>query len=176
MKIRMGVWVVLMVGSCSWAMAQAASNPVADTVRQMEESRSKNLIAAAEAMPPDKYSYKPTPEQMSFGHLVLHIAETNNTLCSKLGPEKQEVKFDGTESKDTLVRALRDSFDFCHKALEHANDSNLAEPMTLFGGHSGTRATALITLATSWADHYSAEAMYLRLNNLLPPTAAAKAK
>ena len=54
------------------------SNPVVSTVRQMEARQSKNLIAAAEEMPADKYGYKPTPQQISFGHLVMHIAGSNN--------------------------------------------------------------------------------------------------
>ena len=45
----------------SKAPAQATSNPVVSTVRQMEERQSKNLIGAAEEMPADKYSYRPTP-------------------------------------------------------------------------------------------------------------------
>jgi hypothetical protein len=44
----------------------------------------------------------------------------------------------------------------------------------LFGGREGPRAFALIALTNDWADHYSAAAMYLRLNGLLPPTAREK--
>ncbi len=57
--------------------AQTTSNPVVSTVRQMEERQSKNLIGAADEMPADKYSYHPTPEQMSFAHLVIHVIESN---------------------------------------------------------------------------------------------------
>src|SRR5208282_3608108 len=55
------------------APAQTANNPVVSTVRQLEERQSKNLIGAADEMPADKYSYHPTPEQMSFAHLVMHV-------------------------------------------------------------------------------------------------------
>ena len=62
----------------------SSSNPVSDTVRAMLGGRAKNLTAAAEAMPADKFSYKPTEEQMTFGALAEHIAKANNFFCSKL--------------------------------------------------------------------------------------------
>src|SRR6478609_6851739 len=55
------------------AAAQSAS-PVADAFRNEVKSRGKNLMAAAEVMPADKYGFKPTPAQMSFGDVVLHLA------------------------------------------------------------------------------------------------------
>ncbi len=51
----------------------------------MLERQQKNLTAAVEEMPADKFGYRPTPEQMTFGHLVLHIATSNIELCSKAG-------------------------------------------------------------------------------------------
>lgn len=174
MKLTALLALILAAVTSSFSQAPAATptpNPLASTIRDMEQRQSKNLIAAAEEMPADKYGYKPTPEQMSFAHLVVHIAESNNALCSKLGPEKQKVEFTGKEGKEELLRDLKDSFFFCKKVLDSTTDGNLAEPMQIFEGRSGTRATVLVMLATGWADHYSAAAMYLRLNGLLPPTA-----
>jgi hypothetical protein len=50
----------------------------------------------------------------------------------------------------------------------------LGDEVTLFGGRKGTKAAAVIALTSGWADHYSAAAMYLRLNGLVPPTAKPK--
>ena len=47
----------------------------------MEERQSKNLIGAADEMPADKYNYRPTPEQMTFAHLIMHSAQANNTFA-----------------------------------------------------------------------------------------------
>ncbi|MFI5115060.1 MAG: DinB family protein [Terriglobales bacterium] len=156
----------------SKAPAQATSNPVVSTVRQLEERQSKNLIGAAEEMPADKYSYRPTPPQMSFAHLVMHIAESNNFLCARVaGGQPREPKLTESDSKEMLTKALKDSFAYCEQVLAKADDSTLGQPVQLYGGRSGPRAAALIYLAADWADHYSAAAMYLRLNNLLPPSA-----
>jgi len=156
----------------SKAPAQNTTNPVVSTVRQLEERQSKNLIGAADEMPADKYSYRPTPQQMSFAHLVIHVTESNNSLCARVaGEPPRELKLSESDSKDMLTKAMKDSFAYCEQVLAKADDSTLGTQVELYGGHSGPRAAALIYLATGWADHYSAAAMYLRLNNLLPPSA-----
>jgi hypothetical protein len=110
---------------------------------------------------------------MSFSLLVMHMADSNNYLCSKIGdvsaPKAEELK--ETAGKDELVKALNASFVFCTAALAKVDDSKLADTVDFFGGREGPRAFALIALTNDWADHYSAAAIYLRLNGLLPPTA-----
>jgi uncharacterized damage-inducible protein DinB len=154
------------------AFAQQSKNPVTSAVREILPRQQKNLTAAVDEMPVDKFNYKPTPQQMSFAHLVLHIAGSNNHLCSALSetaaPKQAELK--ETDGKDKLLAALKASFDFCNTALEKVDDSKLGDKIDLFG-HEGTKAFALIALTNDWADHYGAAAMYLRLNGLLPPTA-----
>lgn len=152
--------------------AATTSNPVVSTVRQLEERQSKNLIGAADEMPADKYSYHPTPEQMTFAHLVIHVVEANNGSCARIaGEQPREVKLNESDSKDVLTKALKESFAYCEQVLAKADDSTLGQPVAFSGGRTGTRAAALIYLAAGWADHYSAAAMYLRLNGLLPPSA-----
>ncbi len=118
-----------------------AKNPVSSALRDILPGRQKNTIAAVEAMPADKFSYKPTADQMTFGHLVAHMVEANNLLCSKAAavpaPKVEEVK--DADAKDKLVSALKTSFDFCADALSKMDDSKAA--------------------------------MYLRQNGILPPTA-----
>jgi hypothetical protein len=176
--VKLGAIALLLVGSSQFLAAQNTpstqipGSPVISTVRQMEVRQSKNLIAAADEMPADKYSYRPTPQQNTFAHLVMHIAGSNNTLCARIaGDAPKESKLSDTDPKDTLTKALRDSFTYCEEVLAKADDSKLGDEVVLFGGQKGTRAAAVIYLAVDWADHYSAAAMYLRLNNLLPPSA-----
>ncbi len=152
-------------------------NPVTSVVKEILPRQQKNLVAAVEEMPADKFGYKPTEQQMTFGHLVLHIIGSNNHLCSTIGdvPEvKAPVPLKESDSKDKLVAALKASFDFCTTALSKVEDSKLGDEVELFGGRKGPRAFALIALTNDWADHYSSAAMYLRLNGMLPPTAQAK--
>jgi uncharacterized damage-inducible protein DinB len=152
--------------------SKSSSNPVSDTVRSMLGGQSKNLTAAAEAMPADKYSYKPTEQQMTFGTLVEHIAKSNNFLCAKLANlVEPSDKISDKDPKDKLVAALKSSFAYCETALKGVRDSQLGEPVTMWGGRQAPKAAALIGLTNDWADHYGLAATYLRLNGMLPPTA-----
>ena len=135
-----------------------------------------NIVGAVEAMPADKFSYKPTADQMTFGHLVVHIIQFNNTICSKAAdvpaPKVEESK--ETDSKDKLVSAVKASYAFCTDALAKMDDSKLGDTIDLFGGHQAPRAMAALVASSGWADHYAAAAMYLRLNNIPPPSAQQK--
>jgi len=173
MKLRLSFLLLFTVTS---ALAQD-KNPVTSVVREILPRQQRNLVAAVEEMPADKFSYKPTEQQMTFGHLVLHIVESNNYLCSRIGdlPEvKAAVPLKESDGKEKLAAAVKASFDFCTTALNKVDDSKLSDEVELFGGRKGTRAFALIVLTNDWADHYSSAAMYLRLNGLLPPTAQPK--
>jgi DinB superfamily len=173
MKRTLVVFVLLATAT---AFAQNNQNPVTSVVREILPRQQKNILAAAEEMPADKFGFRPTPEQMAFGNLVLHIIQSNSYLCGKIGevPEAKTLGLKGTDGKDRLVAALKASFDFCSTALGKVDDSKLGDKVELFGGREGLRAFALIALTNDWADHYSAAAMYLRLNGLLPPTAQEK--
>ena len=151
------------------------TNPVANAVRRIMERQAKNIVGALDAMPADKYGFKPTPDMMTFGHLIIHIADTNTTLCSKLsGTPAPDAKLAEADGKDKLVAGLKASFDYCTTALANVDDSKLGEQIPIFGGRMVPRAAAWLILAGSWSDHYSTEAVYLRLNGILPPTAQPK--
>jgi len=162
------------------AAAPQASAPVKDPVtaslRVLLPRSRNNILGAITAMPADKFNYKPTPEQMTFAHLVVHIVGSNNSLCAKAAdiaaPKVEEAK--ETDAKDKLLAAATASFDFCGEALGKMDDSKLGDSVELFGGKQFPRAMASLGLASGWADHYAAAAMYLRLNGILPPSAQPK--
>jgi len=167
---------IILLLTATVAFAQE-KNPVTSAVKEILPRQQKNLVAAVEEMPAEKFDFHPTEKQMTFGHLVLHIVESNNYLCSRVGdmPEvKAAVPLKESDGKDKLVAALKASFEFCSTALAKIDDSKLADEVELFGGRKGSRAFALIALTNDWADHYSSAALYLRLNGMLPPTAQPK--
>jgi DinB family protein len=153
--------------------AQDQTNPIATALRNELKGAQRNLTAAAEAMPADKYGYKPTPAQMSFGQLVLHVAGTNYFMCATIAGTKapQPAKLEPTAAKDVLVARVKESFDYCTTTLAPIDDSRLSEMVPFFGGRKISRGGAMMGLAGDWSDHYGASAIYLRLNGILPPTA-----
>jgi len=157
------------------ARAQGSSvDPVSSTLRQVLDRYSKNLVDAAEEAPTDKYSYHPTPAQMTFGQTMEHVAEVNNFACSKVAdaPAPQQAKVSDTD-KDKLVEGLKASMDFCKQAFAKLTDAKLGDSVAL-GGRQGTRFAAALEVTNDLIDHYAAIAVYLRLNGLLPPTAQRK--
>jgi hypothetical protein len=167
------VCVCLSLFALAMSAAAQTQSPIAAALRDTFPGRQKNTIAAVEAMPADKFAYKPTADQVTFGHLVAHMIESNNLFCAKAtaipAPKVDEAK--ETDGKDKLVAALKASFDFCGQALSKMDDSKLGEMTEGFGGQQFSRARYALILASSWADHYAETAMYLRLNGVLPPTA-----
>jgi uncharacterized damage-inducible protein DinB len=166
--------IVCMLLAASFALAQDTKNPVTSAAKDLFARQQTNLPAAIESMPAAKFSYKPTEGQNSFGHLTVHILESNHLFCSKIAdlPQpKSELK--DTDDKDKLVAGVKASFEFCGTALGKLDDSKLGDSIDLFGGKK-SRAFALLVLTGSWSDHYSEAAMYLRLNGILPPSAQPK--
>jgi uncharacterized damage-inducible protein DinB len=153
-------------------IAQQAS-PVADAFRDNYKQEAKNLIAAADEFPADKFSYKPTPAQMSFGDIVVHLSQGNDYLCGAIGGVKAptRTKVDHDDAKPALVARLKETFAFCDQALAPLTDANLSEQLPFFGGRKMSRAAVMTLTTGDWADHYSQWAIYMRLNGLLPPTA-----
>jgi hypothetical protein len=87
-------------------------------------------------------------------------------------PKVEELK--ETDAKDKLLAAVKASYAFCSDALGKMDDSKLGDTVELFGGRQFPRAMAALGLASGWADHYGAAAMYLRMNGILPPSAQPK--
>jgi DinB superfamily len=150
------------------------ANPVVWSANQIYARQSKYIAAAADQMPAEKYGYHPTPEQWTFAKIISHVAQSNGGVCGLLSdtPAPPAVKVSETAPKADLVAALKASFDFCGKVLDNLQDSKLGDQITYFRGARVPRARALIELTDDLEDHYSQLASYLRLNGMLPPSAA----
>jgi hypothetical protein len=154
------------------ALANAQSSPAADAFRRNIVGAERKIVASAQEMPADKYGYKPTPAQMTFGEVVLHVAQDNDEACGPIGNTKapERAKLAPTDDKDKLIARLRDSFAFCQQSAAHLDDSDLGGSVSAFENQF-TRVGLMMERVDDWSDHYSQFAMYLRMNGILPPTA-----
>jgi hypothetical protein len=156
------------------AAQQPALGPLATALRGALTRVTQNMPGAADLMPADKFGFKPTPEQLSFGEIIAHEAQSNETLCAAIAggaATPSESAAGATAPKDQLVARLRKSFDYCGTVIAAMNEAALGDSVQFFGGRKATRARAIIILAQDWADHYAQAAMYLRANGILPPSA-----
>ncbi len=117
-----GVLLLLLAGATLRSQDSSApvANPVSSTVKSQLTRFSKTMVAAAESMPADKYGFKPTPEMNSFAHLVMHIAQSNFLLCSKISATAApDSKLADSDGKDKLVAGVKASFDRSPVAQVH---------------------------------------------------------
>jgi DinB superfamily len=159
------------------------ANPITTAFKTRIAAQNRIILQAFDSIPESKFSYKPTPAQLSVGFVAAHIANDNYFFCNNLGALKGTRPAADTATADSvkakwpkaqLMTSLRESFTFCDQAINQLDDAKLAEPVTItFGGNSRTVARANMVLghALDLADHYSQLANYMRLNNILPPTA-----
>ena len=165
------------------APAAPPANPVTTVFRNRTMNLQRNLAQAFDSIPAAKFGYKPTPAQLSIGFIAQHLASDNYFFCNLFGdakatrPERDTATPDSVKAgwpKDTLVAQLKASFAFCESAFAQLDDAKLGDQVSMtFGGQTRTvtRAGMVLGHALDMADHYSQLANYMRLNNILPPTA-----
>jgi hypothetical protein len=143
----------------------------------------RNLAQAFDSIPERLFTYRPTPSQLTIGYIAQHLASDNYFFCNNFGSMKATRTAEDTATADSvkatwpkarLMADLKASFTFCENAFAQLDDAKLADQITItFRGQSrpATRASMVLGHALDMADHYSQLANYMRLNNLLPPTA-----
>lgn len=159
------------------------ANPITSLLRQRTMAYQQRLAQAFDSIPERLLGYKPTPAQLTIGYIAQHLADDNYFYCNQFGAMKATRAAEETSTpdsvkatwaKDKLVTQLKQSFKFCEDAYAQLDDAKLSEMTTVtFNGQSRTvvRAGAVIGHLTDMVDHYSQLANYMRLNNMLPPTA-----
>ena len=166
------------------ALAQAAKPAVPQTVSQVLDRSVTNVenefVPAADAMPEDKYSFAPTAGEFkgvrSFEQQVKHVAAVNYILAAAILGEKSPVDTggengpDSVKSKADIIKYLKDSFAYLHKATLSINDKNLVAPIkNPFGESTATRLALAPGAVGHCFDHYGQMVEYLRLNGIIPP-------
>jgi len=159
------------------------ANPITTVFRNRTMALQRNLAEAFDSIPEAKFGYKPTPAQQTIGFIAQHLATDNYIFCNNFGALKGTVAAEDTTTADSvkaqwpkekLVSKLKTSFKFCEDAFAQLDDAKLADQITMtFRGQSRptTRANMVLGHVVDMADHYSQIANYMRLNNMLPPTA-----
>ena len=140
----------------------------------------KEVVSGAEAMPEDKFNFAPTQgefkEVRTFAQQVKHIAAVNYMFGAAILGEKPPVALgsengpDNITTKADVVKFLKDSFAYLHKALNTLDANNLlVQIQSPFGSNKITR-LALTNIALSHPfDHYGQMVEYLRMNGIVPP-------
>lgn len=152
----------------------AASNGAAAELADLRKDwlqQKAGMLKIADAMPEDKFGYKSTPAQRSYGEQIMHIAEVNVEVMKLLRGKAQAPSFtaEGTKSKGQIIKALSDTYGYGTEVLDEQTAATINQVVdTTFAGPS-TKARIVWGLLSHTMDIYGQMVVYLRLNDIVPP-------
>lgn len=179
-KLFLGL-LVLALGCPAWGQAKSETRPNVSQILDHGVGRVEGeFVGAADAMPEDKYSFAPTNGEFkgvrTFAQQAKHVAAVNYLLGAALLGEKPPVELGGENGPDSMtskadiMKFVKDSFAYLHKAVATDNDKNLTDPVkNPFGEGSMTRLSATGIALSHPFDHYGQMVEYLRMNGIVPP-------
>ncbi len=157
------------------APTAAPENPISDSEKRVYGMLSGVLIAAAQKMPEENYSFKPVPEVRTFGQLVGHLADSQNFFCATAAGEAPPAS--GIEKSKTtkadLIAALKDAVAYCNKTYAAMTDAKGSE-MTKMMNFEFARLTVLAANFAHDYEHYGNMVTYMRIKGIVPPTSEKK--
>ena len=154
---------------------KGAPADMATDLKQAYNGGKNKIIAAAEQMPEAGYAFKPTPEVRNFGQWVGHVADEQFQWCGAVTGNVKQVDVASKTTKADLLATLRDSFAVCDPAYEGTTMANRDEPVPTFRGPR-PRASWLYFNVAHNEESYGTMAVYLRLQQIVPPSTAGKGK
>lgn len=175
--------VLLVVGlgvgmvACGGEMAQegqtaaGGATVLADLQRDWTAQKD-TMMQIADAMPEDKFGYKATDAQRTYGEQIMHVATANQGLLKTIGGMAPAPSFtaESATTKAQILQALSDSYDYGTALLNEQTDATMLQTVQgpPFLGAS-TRARIYWFLLGHTMDIYGQMAVYLRLNGIVPP-------
>jgi uncharacterized damage-inducible protein DinB len=176
---------ILLMGWGTAAFGQAMPKPEAPRTLTQVMDRAltnveKEFTSAAEAMPEDKYEYAPVDGEFkgvrTFAGQIKHVAASNYEFGGAILQEKPPVDFGGEDgpasvkTKAEILKFLKDSFAYMHKAVASMNEKNATESLKSPWGQSTVTRLGITTLTVAHCfDHYGQMVVYLRHNGIVPP-------
>ena len=170
MCVRMIGLVAAFVAFATLTPAAQSTAIQADLLKDWTAMKDR-MAKISDAMPEDKFDYKPTPAQRSYGEQILHVAEANVGLMKVLGGKAAAPAIDTkARSKAAILKALADSYDYGTAVINEQNDSSMAEVVKgpSFIGNATRARLVWVAIGHAW-DEYGAMTVYLRLNGIVPP-------
>ena len=141
-----------------------------DMLKDWQQQKT-TMAAIADAMPEDKFGYKSTPAQRSYGEQVMHVVQVNQMLLGTLGGKTAAptINMKATSRAD-ILQALRQSYDYGEAVLKEFNDAAWTQAVMgpRFIGQA-TRVRIANFAMTHTMDIYGQMVVYLRLNMIVPP-------
>jgi uncharacterized damage-inducible protein DinB len=181
--LSVGVCCVLLFAVAASAQAAKPNNEHPSMAKVLDATAGnmeREFVSAAEAMPEDKYGFAPTSGAFkgvrTFGQQVKHVAAVNYILGAAILQEKPPAEVGGESGPDSItakadiLKYLKASFDYAHKAIGTLNEKTCLDPLkSPFGEGSMTPLAMAVIITSHGFDHYGQIVVYLRSNGIVPP-------
>ncbi len=145
----------------------AADDSIVQLLRKHIQTSRDFTIEVAKQMPADQYGFKLTPEQMSFGEQMVHIANANGFFFGKMTGTKGPAADPKKATKESTIAALQTSFDFALAELAKIKDAKLMD-MVETGDGKMTMMEGVMLFLDHSTNHRASEEMYLRVKGIKP--------
>jgi|SRR5579863_798386 len=180
MNCVFGAVVCLSFAALSFGADSSAPPSVSSIFDRDVKTAEREIVSLAEAMPADKYNFAPANGAFegvrTFAQQMKHVAAVNYIVAAALLEEKNPSESNGErgpdsiQSKDDIVKFLKDSFSYAHKAMATLTDKNLTEMIkSPFGNGKTPRVSSATIPAWHTYDHYGQAVVYARMNGIIPP-------
>ncbi|AXC13460.1 hypothetical protein ACPOL_4183 [Acidisarcina polymorpha] len=176
------IWMAYVVTGVTLSVMAGAQQPANSASPSAADSLSKevqtnyerikaNVIKAADKMPAEDYSFKPTADIRTFARVVNHVTEAQDRICGAINQTKQSASTVPAETADkaAIVDALKSSFAECDKAYASLTDANMREVIDA-GPFKRSRLGLLWGNVAHDNEQYATLAIYMRLKGQVPPS------
>lgn len=178
--IACGVLAFTIAASAQMAKPKEEHRSVNEVLDHTVLNLEHEFVPAAEAMPEDKFEFAPANGEFkgvrTFAQQIKHVAAVNYELAAALLEQKPPVDIGDEEgpssvtSKADILKFLKASFEYVHKAIATINEKNLVQTVrSPFGEGSVTRLGLASSVSSHGFDHYGQMVEYLRMNGIVPP-------
>jgi uncharacterized damage-inducible protein DinB len=169
---------VMAVVAASAVSAQSPSPGLAKELVATWERAATDLIDVAEAMPAERYEFKPTPEVQTFGDQLVHVAGiVQRFIDTAKGTKSESGQPHKTMTKVEVVDLLKQTFQAGKENFVPLTDAQLLEPVKFpFGDRMVSRYGFWMGPLYQIANHHGQLVIYLRLNDIVPPATARRAR
>ena len=154
----------------------SAQTPATSITKEMAaglQRAANDILDIAEAMPAEKYGFKPTPEVSTFADQLIHLAGIVQRFVDTSKGVKTEAAHHAAMSKPEVIALLKKNFQNAQDTLAQLNDAQLLEPVKFpFRDLTVTRFTYWQGPLYQIRNHHGQLVVYLRLNGIVPPTTA----
>ena len=163
------------LGTAAAAAAQPSFPPTSflTPAKATWESTRTLVIGIVEVMPEDRYDFRPTPSVRTFRDNIIHLVAENYLFFGRVAGENPGNPAQNLKSRDELLKALRESYDYGAKVWGGLTEEKALE-MIEVRGQKVQRWSAILGAIQDNMNHYGNLVVYLRLNGLVPPRSAGR--